>query len=69
MKKSACEINCGKLTVAEVLKRAKTVNITRSIELCYKQLISLLYPPPVENKNSTPEPDMDKVFCEMKKKR
>jgi len=59
--------NCGKSTVAEVLERAKEANITWPIELSDKQLISLLYPP-VVNKNSPPEPNMEHVFCEMKKK-
>lgn len=59
--------NCGKSTVAEVLERAKAANITWPIELSDKQLMTQLYPP-VENKNSPPEPDMEKVFSEMKKK-
>ena len=59
--------NCGKSTVSEVLERAKRARIDWPIEMSDKQLMSLLYPP-MENKNSPPEPDMDYVFCEMKKK-
>jgi len=59
--------NCGKTTVSEVLNRAAEAQITWPTDLGDKQLISLLYPP-VENKTSPPEPDMDEVFCEMKKK-
>lgn len=59
--------NCGKSTVSEVLERAEKAKIVWPIEMSDKQLISLLYPP-VENKNSPPEPDMEYVFCEMKKK-
>lgn len=59
--------NCGKTTVSEVLNRAEKAGITWPIELSDKQLISLLYPP-VEQKISVPEPDMEYVFYEMKKK-
>ncbi len=59
--------NCGKTTVAEVLTRATEAKITWPIELSDKQLISLLYPP-VENQNSPPEPDIEEVYYEMKKK-
>ena len=48
-------------------ERAEKAKITWPIELSDKQLMSLLYPP-VENKTSPPEPDMEYVFCEMKKK-
>ncbi len=59
--------NCGKSTVSEVLGRAEKAGITWPIELSDKQLMSLLYPP-VESSISLPEPDMEYVFCEMKKK-
>lgn len=59
--------NCGKSTVYEVLERAERAKIFWPTELSDKQLISMLYPP-VENKNLTPEPNMDYVFHEMKKK-
>jgi len=59
--------NCGKSTVSEVLERAKRARIVWPTEMSDKQLMSLLYPP-MGNKNSPPEPDMDYVFCEMKKK-
>lgn len=59
--------NCGKTTVAEILGRAEKAGITWPIELSDKQLMSLLYPP-IENKHSPPEPDMEYVFREMKKK-
>jgi len=59
--------NCGKTTVSEVIERANNAGITWPIELNDKQLLSLLYPP-VNNKNTVPEPDMEYVFYEMKKK-
>jgi len=59
--------SCGKTTVMDVLKRAKDAGITWPIELSDKQLMSLLYPP-AENKKTAPEPDMEYVFYEMKKK-
>lgn len=59
--------NCGKSTVSEVLRRAEKAGITWPIELSDKQLMSALYPP-VESKTSPPEPDMEYIFCEMKKK-
>jgi len=59
--------NCGKSTVSEVLERAEKAGITWPIYLCDKELMSLLYPP-IDNKTSPPEPDMEYVFYEMKKK-
>ena len=59
--------NCGKTTVFEILERAKKAGITWPIELNDKQLMSILYPP-LENRIFIPEPDMEYVFCEMKKK-
>ena len=59
--------NCGKTTVSEVIERAAEAKITWPIALCDKQLMSLLYPP-VENKTSPPEPEIEYIFCEMKKK-
>ncbi len=59
--------NCGKSTASEVLERAKKAQITWPIDLSDKQLMSMLYPP-VESKSSPPEPDLEYVFCEMKKK-
>lgn len=62
---SAC--NCGKSTVSELLTRAKKVGITWPIELTDKQLMSALYPP-AKSQESPPEPDMEYIFHEMKKK-
>lgn len=59
--------NCGKTTVSEILKRAEKVGITWPIELSDKQLLSRLYSPS-ETRTSSPEPDMEYVFQEMKKK-
>ena len=59
--------NCGKTSVSEVLERAENAGIRWPIELSDKQLISVLYPP-VENKNTPPEPDIEYIFYEMKKK-
>lgn len=59
--------NCGKTSVSEVLERADNAGVRWPIELSDKQLISLLYPP-VEDKNTPPEPDIEYVFYEMKKK-
>lgn len=60
-------INCGKSTVADVLKRAEKAEITWPIEHSDKQLMSLLYPP-VNSKSEVTEPDMQYIFYEMKKK-
>jgi len=59
--------NCGKTTVSEVLKRAEEAGLTWPFELNDKQLMSLLYPSK-KTKKSPPEPDMEYVFYEMKKK-
>ena len=59
--------NCGKSTVSEILSRAEKAGITWPIDLSDKQLMSMLYPP-VESKASPPEPDLQYIFSEMKKK-
>ena len=59
--------NCGKTTVSEVLERAEKAGITCPINLSDKQLMSALYPP-ADTRNSPPEPDLEYIFCEMKKK-
>ncbi len=59
--------SCGKSTVAEVLERAEKARITWPIDYSDMQLMSLLYPP-VRSKTSPPEPDLEYIFGEMKKK-
>ncbi|MDD4680748.1 MAG: hypothetical protein PHP79_07710 [Clostridia bacterium] len=59
--------SCGKSTVAEVLRRAEKAGITWPVGLNDKQLMSMLYPP-LETKASPPEPDLEYVYREMKKK-
>ena len=60
--------NCGKTTVSEILARAKDAEIVWPIDLSDKQLMSRLYPP-TETRTSAHEPDMEYIFCEMKKKK
>lgn len=67
LREIAKSCNCGKTTVSEVLERAKIAGISWPVELNDKQLLSLLYPP-VEQKITVPEPDMEYIFFEMKKK-
>jgi transposase len=59
--------SCGKTTVSEVLGRAKESKISWPIDLNDKELVSLLYPPALKP-STMPEPDMEYVFYEMKKK-
>ena len=59
--------SCGKTTVSEVLAKAKKASIKWPIDLNDKQLMSLLYPP-IEKLDTMPEPDMEYMFYEMKKK-
>ena len=59
--------SCGKSTVGDILNRAKQAGITWPIELNDKQLMSVLYPP-IERTGLPPEPDLDYIFHEMKKK-
>jgi transposase len=59
--------SCGKTTVSEVLERARKANIEWPVDLNDKKLMSLLYPP-IERENTVPEPDIEYVFYEMKKK-
>lgn len=58
---------CGKSTVGDVLVRAEKADLKWPIELSDKQLMSALYPP-TENNAAPPEPDVEYVFGEMKKK-
>lgn len=58
---------CGKSTVGELLLRAEKAGLQWPIELGDKQLMSALYPP-TEIKVTPPEPNMEYVFGEMKKK-
>jgi len=59
--------SCGKTTVSEVLTRTKRAKISWPIDLSDKELMSLLYPPALKPP-TLPEPDMEYVFYEMKKK-
>ena len=59
--------NCGKSTVSEVLDRAEKAGVSWPIDLNDKQLMSLLHPP-TQPKNAPPEPDVEYIFYEMKKK-
>jgi len=59
--------SCGKSTVAGVLERAEKAGISWPIELSDMQLMSTLYPPAI-SKVSLPEPDLEYIFGEMKKK-
>jgi transposase len=58
---------CGKTTVSEVLGRAEKAKLSWPIDLNDKELMSLLYPPALKPP-TFPEPDMEYVFYEMKKK-
>jgi len=58
---------CGKTTVSEVLSRAGNAHILYPIDLSDKELMSKLYPPAVKPP-TFPEPDMQYVFSEMRKK-
>ncbi|MDD2235173.1 MAG: hypothetical protein PHZ11_09180 [Desulfitobacteriaceae bacterium] len=59
--------NCGKSTVSEVLERAGNAGVIWPVTLTDKQLLSMLYPP-VTSKHTMPEPDMEYVFYEMKRR-
>ena len=59
--------NCGKSTVSEILERAEKAGISWPIDLSDKQLVSLLHPS-VGQKKTPPEPDLETIFYEMKKK-
>jgi len=67
LREIAQSCNCGKSTVAEILERAGKAGLSWPVELSDKQIMSVLYPP-AENKDNVPEPDMEHVFYEMKKK-
>ena len=63
----AQSLSCGKSTVSEVLQRAEGAKISWPIDLSDKEIMSLLYPPALKPP-IFPEPDMEYVFYEMKKK-
>jgi len=60
-------MSCGKTTVSEVLIRAEKAKLSWPVDLNDKELMSLLYPP-TPKPPTFPEPDMEYVFYEMKKK-
>jgi transposase len=60
-------LGCGKTTVSEVLGRAEKAKLSWPIDLSDKELMSKLYPPAIKPP-TFPEPDMEYVFYEMKKK-
>lgn len=67
LREIAKSCNCGKTTVSEVLGRAEKAGIIWPLEISDKKLMSLLYPPS-EIQSLIPEPDMECIFYEMKKK-
>lgn len=61
--------NCSLGTVHNVLERAKKANVTWPIiDLSDKQLGSLIYPPSSTPNTQRPEPNLEYIFFEMKKK-
>lgn len=67
LREIAGSCSCGKTTVSEVLERAKKAGITDAANLSDKQLLSILYPP-APKEQGVPEPDIEYVFKELKKK-
>ena len=67
LREIASSCDCGKTTVSEVLSRAEKAGITDALCLTDKQLLSMLYPP-TEKETKVPEPDMEYIFKEVKKK-
>ena len=59
--------SCGKSSVSEILDRSQKAHLEWPTDLSDKQLMSLLYPPS-DGRISSPEPDLEHIFCEMKKK-
>lgn len=59
--------NCGKSTVSDILCRAEKAGISWPVDFNDKQLMSVLYPP-VKKMASPPEPDLEYIFHELKKK-
>jgi transposase len=58
---------CGKTTVSDVLERAAKADLTWPFELNDKELMSRLYPP-TERVGRAPEPDLEYIYKEMKRK-
>lgn len=67
LREIAQSISRGKTTVSEVISRAEKAGITWPIEMNDSQLLATMYPP-MEGKKSAPEPDVEYIFREMKKK-
>jgi len=59
--------DCGKTTVTDVLERAVKASLTWPFELNDKELMSRLYPP-TERIGKAPEPDLEYIYKEMKRK-
>lgn len=67
LREIAMACNCGKSTVEEVLKRAKDAGLPWPTEMSNKELMSVLYPP-AKGSEKKPEPSMETIFLEMKRK-
>lgn len=67
LREIAKSCGCGKSTVSEVLTRATTAGVSYNSDLNDKEFMSALYPVK-ERVNEIPEPDMNYVFKELKKK-
>ena len=61
-------VGCGKSAVSEIIKRSKRDGLAWPIDLSDMQLMSLLYPSDKKTSDKAPEPDMDYVFKELKRK-
>ena len=64
----AASAGCSKSSVSNLIKRAEKAGITWPVEVSDIQLMQLLYPAVQASTAKTPEPDMNYVYRELKRK-
>jgi transposase len=64
----AASAGCSKSSVSNLIKRAEKAGLTWPVNVSDIQLMQLLYPAVQASKAKTPEPDMNYVYRELKRK-
>src|SRR5665213_2319459 len=64
----AASAGCSKSSVSNLIKRAKKAGLTWPVNVSDVRLMQLLYPAVQASKAKTPEPDINYVYRELKRK-
>lgn len=64
----AASVDCSKSSVSNLIKRAQKAGLTWPVNVSDVRLMQLLYPTVQAGKTKTPEPDMNYIYRELKRK-